>query len=594
MTEKYVKIPFPLFEELGETWRKIADQSEIIEDDTPPFPPIDPPGGDWRKVWVSSQSGHDDNIGSGPNTPVKTLSRALNVAIPGTEIVLMPGTYDERVSVLNFGTTKERPLMIRAQFPGTVEFVNDIRSARTKTANWQAHGTGIYFMNHQSEPWMGFAVERMLPRFKTFRDLSEAKADDVTMPKYGYFFDKGKNKLYVRLPGKENPNDHEVALTRDMGTTFIKVVNSPYVAIDGINFIGHGDRRALDFDGKSHHGWIQNCVSDLGRYFVQPSDDSEVCWNYYGYSGIVPWADELIRLNGGNPEALFKYVKKYNPVEGQPGNAMYEGRMAVGFRSRSTQRVKFNRNLAYGTFDSYSPGEFANSTSHGDVSVYAYDDGWQFESWNRAHTSNNLVFDRSVALNSFGSAWSHQDTARQMQGPHFVNRGIAYSKDPLARPPYLIKNMGMERGQKVNYDRCFLYNMSGRSGWGKDVNWIALDQRQGFAPGLKIRNSVVVVDKITDWHQDWDPDMDWCILASPEDYPQLRGPNGKWFKTVDELMLRDIENLDFRPEPGSPLLGAGEGGVDVGPYSLDEEMDIRPLFIAYTTELPGIWSHQNL
>jgi hypothetical protein len=232
-------------------------------------------------------------------------------------------------------------------------------------------------------------------------------------------------------------------------------------------------------------------------------------------------------------------------------------------------------------------GQFSDSVSFRDVFTYCFDDPAELEGWRKTHDSANLSMIEPLILNCFGSAISHQDTAGQIRGPHRIERAIIDNPDSRARPAYLIKNMGpMPHNPVISYHRCFFRNDSGPTGWGDNVNFLYLDHAKGKGARLSIRNSIVVVDRLDDWAKDWDPDLDYNILVSPVDYPHIRGPHGRWYRSLEEIGLQD----DYRPLLHSPLIGAGENGVTVGPYDLGDELRHRPMVTTFTGEMPEPWA----
>lgn len=202
-----------------------------------------------------------------------------------------------------------------------------------------------------------------------------------------------------------------------------------------------------------------------------------------------------------------------------------------------------------------------------------------------------------LALNAFHASFSHQDTAQQIRGPHRIERSIAYNPYPMTNPAYVIKNMGRKdigfaHDPDIAYDRCLLHNKAGPTGWGNDVNFIFLDHAKGRTANLSFRNTILWAEPhITDWDRSWTPDCDYNVVVSDKPYPELQGPHGRWLASIEELKLRGptAEGMDFRPLPGSPLIGAGEDGVTIGPYDLGEPLKHRPMTTAFTDEAPSIW-----
>jgi hypothetical protein len=303
----------------------------------------------------------------------------------------------------------------------------------------------------------------------------------------------------------------------------------------------------------------------------------------------------MLSKNGVNINSLYDLDKTYYVDPANPGNAWMEGRLAASYinsrNSAPSKTCRFEDNLIGPCFDGMSLGQFEDSVSKRDVFYYCFDDAVEMEGWNRAHTGRNIAVEQATILNSYGSAISHQDTARQIAGPQYIRRCVIDGPDQYARPAYAIKNMGpMPRRPVIVYDRCFIRNLSGPTGWGGNVNFLYLDHVKGLGAQLTIKNCLIVVDRLDDWNRDWDPVLDYNVLVSPKDYPHIRGKNGRWFKSLDGLVIGGSpEDFNYAPSLGSPLLGAGEGGVTVGPYDYGEASWRRPLAEAFTDKESSLW-----
>lgn len=105
------------------------------------------------KVTVSeyvSPEGNDQATGAGPSTAFKTIQHALDVAKPGTVIVLAPGSYHEMLTTKVNGT-KSQPITIKGP-----DDANDPNSQH-KTV---LYGTGrIVNINHNYYHLEGFAID---------------------------------------------------------------------------------------------------------------------------------------------------------------------------------------------------------------------------------------------------------------------------------------------------------------------------------------------------------------------------------------------------------------------------------------------------
>jgi hypothetical protein len=550
----------------------------------PPALPRPQPEG---ALWVDPEDGDDGNDGRDRTSPFRTLARAVQALTPRSALVLMNGIWAEPLRLHDLGTSRDAPVYIKAEQPGDAVMMGTALPLSDGTAPWRHVGAGLYATPFPGRPWAGYGGDRFLFSYKSLADLEAGSVAGRNKPPYGLAWQDGQ--LYLRLPEGADPAGQAVHVPPVYARPLIEIRRSPYVILDGVGVMGAGNTFAIDADEASHHLWLQNIVCDLSRMLVRLPSDSMVRWNEYRYRGFLPFAEDVIEANGGQIKALFDLVKDYNIVG---SDAHYEGRIAASFDNPS-RRCRFERNFYSQIFDGNCLGRFSDSVSFREVFASCFDDAYEVESWRKTHDSAKLAIIEPLILNVFGSAVSHQDSARQIRGPHRIERAIIDNPHPRARPAYLIKNMGpMPHHPAITYDRCFFRNLSGPTGWGAKANFLYLDHEKGKGARLSIRNSIVVVDRLDDWAKDWDPDLDYNVLVSPVDYPHIRGPHGRWHRSIDELKLRGVgeHGVDHRPLPGSPLIGAGENGVTIGPYDIGDELRHRPMVTTFTDEVPEPWA----
>ena len=538
------------------------------------------------EVWVDPAAGDDANTGHDERSAFRSLSRASEALKPRSRLMLAPGQYHEGLKLKDLGTSADRPIWVKSVAPGQATLSNAAKDLAQGRADWKHVDGGLYSTPFPVRPWAGFAGGRFLFSYKSLRDLKAAAVDGFRKPRYGLAYQEGR--LFLRMPGGADPNGQPVMVTKDYAAPTVTIRRSPHVILDGIAVTGAGNSYAIDADEQSHHLWMQNVVGDLSRVLVRLPSDSMVRWCQYGYRGLMPWAEEVMSINYSS-RAPFGLFKKYNVYAG--GNAHYEGRIATSF-DQPSRRCRFEHNLIGPCGDGSCLGRFSDSSSYRDVIIFAIDDGFEKESHLRSHDSAELSVTEALVINAFGSAFSHQDTAKQIRGPHRIERSIAFSPHPFAHAAFVIKNMDLQFDPRIEYDRCLLHAQAGPTGWGSDVNFMFLDHKRHRTPNLSIRNTVLWADPhITDWDKEWTPDCDHNVVVADRPYPELQGPNGMWFSSIDALKLRGptAEGMDFRPLPGSPLIGAGENGVTIGPYDLGEPLKHRPMTTAFTNEMPSIW-----
>ena len=120
-------------------------------------------------------------------------------------------------------------------------------------------------------------------------------------------------------------------------------------------------------------------------------------------------------------------------------------------------------------------------------------------------------------------------------------------------------------------------------------NWI-FGGRDAVRLRLTLQNSIIVADRIDEF-QNVQFDCDFNVVVADKPYPDLQGPNGAFFPSLDALKLRGIneEVRDIRPMPDSPLVGAGKDGKTIGPFDPGDELLPRPLEDAWTDSIPDAW-----
>ncbi len=606
----YVKIPRGLLEELSQIWEKIVVSSEVIDGEDPvdPTPVPDPPSPMFphNLIWISPSMGHDSNDGMSAASAVKTWGRVVEMIDPGlpNKVMVRPGLYTDTIGFNNISTV-DTPLYLCAEIPGTAVFDN----MEQEQQNWQAIGNGIWKRSTVNSgdlgPWCGYYFEpgeevTFLPRYTSLNDLKDAKLGNYRMPKYGFV--KQGSQIYLRLPNGVDANKKLVYLTKSFSKTFMSFKSSPGVIINGIAFSGHGAGRALDFDEGSHSAWVQNCIFSHGREGMRLSDNSTYTWCQYGYPGMHKFSLDVALLNDGTSTPLFHYVKKYNVQSDNKGNAYLEGRIATSRADRSARGLSSAYNLVTECFDGHSIGQFEDASSYRDAGYRAFDDFFELESWRPQHTGKNLTLVEPFAMDCHTS-FSHQDTVGQMRGPHTITRALVINPSQMINAAYIIKNLtSSEKLEpvKATYDHCFFHNPDGANNWGKNANFIYLDHPKGRWIDLSIHNSIIVIDHVDDWDKDWDPDCDYNVLVCKTDYPHLRGKNGMWFKSLDELKLETggdylIDGLtgkrimDVMPTGQSPHVGKASDGMTVGPFEPGDLWPHRPLHKTFTDDIPEAW-----
>jgi parallel beta-helix repeat protein len=207
------------------------------------------------KKWKIAQTLHvnpaskaaDDK---GPGTaeqPLKTISRAVELAKPGTRVLIHPGVYREGVSLhrsetLDQSGTAEAPIVIEGQEPGKV-----ILSGADVWSEWHSEGAEVY-----SAPWPykwgsngnGWNVKPLGQRSEMvfFDDQmlrQVLKRDELASSTF--FVDESGGRLYIRPPDGQRTQQHRIEVTvRESGLNvgdLWSIEDLPgYIAVRGLTF----------------------------------------------------------------------------------------------------------------------------------------------------------------------------------------------------------------------------------------------------------------------------------------------------------------------------------------------------------------------
>lgn len=155
------------------------------------------------KIYVSPQ-GSDWNLGHHPQTALRTIQRAADIASPGETIVILPGTYRETLHIRNSGRASQ-PIIFQAQEPGSVTITNAADPSLIQAWQWQPEGDQIF---STTPPWPvdrvifqdGTNLYQALRGFNLDKFRTLVQRDNAYS---AYFYDSAQNRLYVFLePGR--------------------------------------------------------------------------------------------------------------------------------------------------------------------------------------------------------------------------------------------------------------------------------------------------------------------------------------------------------------------------------------------------------
>jgi len=555
-------------------------------------------GGD-RTIWVDKKTGDDRHTGLSPDDAVKSLGRAAELVKGGDVMIIRPGVYYETPAFKDLESTASKPVWILSEMPGQAVISGLWEEADRGEVHWSPIGDGIYAADH-GDSFMGEALGRFLFRYKSLADLRANRVIGIKKPRYGFAHEEGT--LYLRLPGDADPNGISVKLTDRFKQPIITIKNAPHVILDGFGVTGAGDSDAIVADRSSHHLTLRNLVVTQSRRAAKLPDHSLFEWSEYSYPGFYQFVDDLIDLNPDKTTPIYDLVKRYF---NDRGNAYLEGGIAESFETPS-EHVEFRYLYIHQVFDGQRLGAFNNSRSHHNICAYVYDDCIEFAHWRPTHPAINLHVHDSLILNVTGSA-AHQNSLGSMQGPHFVYRNVVYNTNfKHARPPYLVKNKGLQPSHRIIYHHNLLQNWKGPShGWGP-TNWLYWDNKDGAPEHLTFKNNIFLFDDLTDHDYKRDPTSDNNILINASDVPDMRGDDGLYLgKDASVLGLANRARLDFGLRENSPAIDAGadlpsdwpdsrkvDGKPDIGPFEFGDNPGPnwpRPRRTVFTETPPKRW-----
>ena len=315
----------------------LRGQIEVVLDVSPVVPDPDPDVPKGKRLYVSPD-GDNDRDGLTRATAKRTLQAAHNAAEQGTNIIALPGQYYQTVMISKPG------VRIYAEKPGTAVLSGLWQEAFEGTLKWHHEGQGVYSAASNGNPFIGAyrplgKMRHMLFRYSDRKTLESAtvKTRKGTYKKPEYGFAKEGSRVYLRLPGRADPNGQSVELCRHFSQPLIHLDNAPNVTIDGLAIAGAGNADAIVSDRASNHLHLTNIVSTYNRRMAAVADNALVEWCDYSYPGMYAFVDDMIDLNGEGSGVVFDLVKNYY---GSGGNAYLEGRDLRAGRGQKQQELR--------------------------------------------------------------------------------------------------------------------------------------------------------------------------------------------------------------------------------------------------------------
>jgi len=276
-----------------------------------------------KEIYVAPNG---DNLNPGSyDKPLKTISKAFSISVPGDKILLKTGTYREKVEIFSGGGTRESPIKL-SSVPG--EKVSIRGSDVVK--DWTIHNsyiwkkTGIDY--NPQQVFVDFDDNHKLPlkqigkpayNYSSFHLPIIIGSDLSTMIESSFYYDKSTKTLYVWLPNNQNPNEHTMEVSSRNRIFFS---SAPYIDIENLSFYhssaGGEQSSAVELGPGSvmKNCNVQYCdFTGLGMGYLKSDTkvyDSNLSYN--GNSGInAPGTKNFLiygcRMNGNN-------YRNFNPL----------------------------------------------------------------------------------------------------------------------------------------------------------------------------------------------------------------------------------------------------------------------------------------
>ena len=159
-------------------------------------------------IYVSPE-GSNWHSGATPDRAVTRIQYAVDLAGPGDTIVIMPGTYRERIYIRH-GGMPGNPVTLKAQLPGTVTITGEAEPRIANALVWNDEGGGVF---SAETPWPIYRVNGdglVLLQVK-WECVEALRALASREGAWGAFcYDNGR--LYVTFPDRKSPAQHRIAL----------------------------------------------------------------------------------------------------------------------------------------------------------------------------------------------------------------------------------------------------------------------------------------------------------------------------------------------------------------------------------------------
>jgi MYXO-CTERM domain-containing protein len=215
--------------------------------------------------YVDAASGDDGNTGTQAD-PLGTIQEAVSRASPSDVVRVLPGTYYESV-VFDHGGEPGEPILLVAEGPGGegpgVVLSGADQALAEGGAVWNELYDGIYWTEFDGACTYLAAGGQRIYDYQSLADLEEENGNTGTPGALagGFFVDQAASRLYLRLPDRSHPSDHDIyAGVREVGVLLDTV---SHVHLRGLT-IRHFSEVAVDVRHSSYCFVEQNTIRNVG------------------------------------------------------------------------------------------------------------------------------------------------------------------------------------------------------------------------------------------------------------------------------------------------------------------------------------------
>lgn len=155
----------------------------------------------------------DDNAAAGGDgsaaAPFKTIQEAVNQAVPGTQVLVADGIYQEAVTFPASGTA-DQWIQVKAEASGAILDGSDTLTGRV----WTPHPSKgrVWFTKIDSPIAYLARDEKRFFKYDTLSGLLQSLGHASVPINEGWYFDRGTSRLYVR--SLDDPSGHRWQLPR--------------------------------------------------------------------------------------------------------------------------------------------------------------------------------------------------------------------------------------------------------------------------------------------------------------------------------------------------------------------------------------------